>query len=96
MLLMSPQFLIGKIEAYVGARDYPRAFALADRVGKLELNDSQRRHFLMRQVKWNVRAGNMDAARESYQRLKNFAPTSTATAEAREAIKQAVLKKFEE
>ena len=96
MLLMSPAFLIGKIEALVGAGDYLRAFALADRLEKIELTDSQQRHVLLMQVRWNVRAGKMDAARVSYRELKSFAPTSTEAAEAREAIKEAVLKQFEQ
>jgi hypothetical protein len=50
---------------------------------------------MLMQVKWNVRAGKMDAARDGYQELKRMAPTSMATGEAREAIKQAVLKQFE-
>jgi hypothetical protein len=95
MLRTVPEFMIAKIETLVSSGDYVRAFTLVDQLRQLDLSERQKQYSMLMQVKWSVRAGRMDAARDVYQELKRIAPTSTATADAREAIKQAVLKQFE-
>ena len=59
----------------------------------MDMNQSQREELMLVQVEAMVKAGEMDAAGEVYEQLKETAPYSTATVGAREAIKEAVLGK---
>jgi hypothetical protein len=92
MLRMDPEFMSRKIEAYVEMGDCARAFTLAEQMRRVDMNEHRRRQLLLLQVKSRIKAGQMDRAREIYQELKKIAPYSTATVEAREAIKEAILR----
>jgi len=95
MLALTPDFLSTKIEAVIAAGDYDRGLALAEQLSQFEFSKRQEQQVLLKRVKWSTKAGKMDVARTVYQKLKRMAPTSTATAEAREVIKEAVLKQFD-
>jgi len=92
MLRMDSEFMSSKTEVYVEMGDYARAFTLAEQMRRVDMNDHQQRQLMLVQVKSRIKAGQMDKAREIYQELKKIAPYSTATVEAREAIKEAVLR----
>jgi len=90
MLRMDPEFMGTKIEAYAEMGDYARAFTLAEQMLRVDMNGHQRRQLMLAQVKSRIKAAQMDTARELYEELKKIAPYSTATVQAREAIKEAV------
>jgi len=92
MLRMDPEFMSAKIEAYVEMGDYARAFTLAGQMRQVDMNETQRRQLMLVQVRSRIKAGQMDKARDIYKELKKIAPYSTATVEAREAIKDAILR----
>ena len=92
LLRMDPEFMAAKIEAYVEMGDYDRAFTLAGQMRRVDMNEHQLRQLMLVQVKSRIKAGQMEAARKVYGELKKLAPYSTATVEAREAIKESVLK----
>jgi cytochrome c553 len=58
-----------------------------------DMNDGQRRLLIMTQVKVKLNEGDLPAAGKVYRQLKEFAPQSEETIEARELIKAAVIKK---
>jgi len=91
MLRMDPEFMAAKIEAYVEMGDYDRAFTLAGQMRHVDMNEHQLRQLMLVQVKSRIKAGQMEAARKVYGELKKIAPYSTATVEAREAIRDAIL-----
>jgi len=92
MLRMDPEFMATKVEAYTNMGDYARAFTLVEQMRRVDMSDNQRRQLLLVQVKCRIRAKQMDMARKVYEDLKKIAPYSTATVEARKAIKEAIIR----
>lgn len=90
MLRTVPGFLLAKMEALAAAGDHARTLVLAGQLGRMDLNQTQREHLMLVQVKAALKAGKMDVARDGYTQLKKIAPYSEATVEAREAITKAV------
>jgi hypothetical protein len=94
LLRVDPEFMAAKVEAYAGMGDHERAFTLARQMRQMDMNDVQCSRLMLVQVRASIKAGNMDAARDIYKELKELAPYSTATIAAREAITEAVKRKY--
>lgn len=92
MLRLDPEFMVSVIAVYANLGD-PRAAILAEQMLEADMNDGQRRVLIMTQVKVKLNEGDLPAAGQVYQKLKELAPQSEATIEARELIKAAVIKK---
>ncbi len=90
MLRTAPDFMIAKLAAHSGLEDYERVFALSEPALRMHMTGSQRGELMLLLVRSMVKAGKMDAARDLYGRMREEAPYSTPTAEAREAIVKAV------
>jgi hypothetical protein len=80
------------IEAYANMGDRERAFLLAEQMLKEEMHDGQRRILILTQVKTKINEGDLPAAGQIYQKLKQLSPQSDEVIEARELIKAAVIK----
>ena len=93
MLVITPDYLTAKAAAFGRAGDYLRGLTLCGQLSESGLSGQQEQEVLLGRVKMSIGAGQMDGARETYQKLKEIAPASPATAEAREAITKAVLGK---
>ena len=92
MLRLDPEFMVSVIAVYANLGD-PRAAILAEQMLEAEMNDGQRRLLIMTQVKVNLNEGDLPGAGKVYRKLKELAPQSEETIEARELIKAAVIKK---
>ncbi|MDP6629443.1 MAG: PA14 domain-containing protein [Kiritimatiellia bacterium] len=92
MLRLDPEFMVSVIAVYASMGD-PRATILAEQMLEAEMNEGQRRHLIMTQVKIKLNEGDLPAAAKVYQKLKKLAPQSEETIAARELIKAAVIKK---
>jgi len=92
MLRLDPEFMVSVIAVYAALGD-PRAAILAEQMLKTEMNDGQRRLLIMTQVKVKLNEGDLPGAGKVYRKLKELAPQSEETIEARELIKAAVIKK---
>jgi WD40 repeat protein len=90
MLVITPDYLTAKAAAFGRAGDYLCGLTLCGQLSESGLNGQQEQEVLLRRVKLSIQAGQMDGARETYQKLKAIAPASPATTEAREAITNAV------
>jgi len=90
MLQTVPVFMLAKMETVVAVGDDTRACTLGEQIGRMDLNQTQREQWMLMQVKAALKAGKMDAARDVYVKLKETAPYSQATIEAREAITKTV------
>ena len=92
MLRTITGFMIVRLELLGAMGDHARAYALAGQMRRMDMADSARRQLMLVQVKSRIKAGQMDAAREIYRELKETAPYSEETIEAREAIRETVLR----
>ena len=92
MLRLDPEFMVSAIAVYATLGD-ARAAILAEQMLEADMNDGQRRLLIMTQVKIKLNEGDLPAAGKVYQKLKELAPQSDETIEARELIKAAVIKK---
>jgi len=92
MLRLDPEFIVSVIAVYAALGD-PRAAILAEQMLKTEMNDGQRRLLIMTQVKVKLNEGDLPGAGQVYRKLKELAPQSEETIEARELIKAAVIKR---
>jgi hypothetical protein len=90
MLVITPEYLTAKAAAFGRAGDYLRGLTLCGQLSESGLSAPQEQELLLGRVKLSIGAGQMDGARETYQKLKAIAPASPVTAEAREAITNAV------
>jgi WD40 repeat protein len=93
MLVITPEFLTAKAAAFGRTGDYLRGLTLCGQLSGSGLSAPQEQEVLLRRVKLCIQVGQMDGARETYQKLKAIAPYSEATVKAREAITNAVRKK---
>jgi WD40 repeat protein len=91
MLRLDPEFMVSVIAVYANLGD-PRAAILAEQMLEADMNDGQRRLLIMTQVKIKLNEGDLPAAGKVYRKLKELAPQSEETIEARELIKAAVIK----
>ena len=92
MLRMDPEFMVSAIAVYASMGD-PRVAILAEQMLEAEMNDGQRRILIMTQVKIKLNEGDLPGAGQVYRKLKELAPQSEETIQARELIKAAVIKK---
>ena len=92
MLRLDPEFMVSVIAVYANLGD-PRAAILAEQMLEADMNDGQRRLLIMTQVKVKLNEGDLPGAGKVYRKLKELAPQSEETIEARELIKAAVIKK---
>ncbi|MCP4759337.1 MAG: hypothetical protein GY876_07760 [Planctomycetes bacterium] len=91
MLRLDPEFMVSVIAVYANLGD-PRAAILAEQILETDMNDGQRRLLIMTQVKVKLNEGDLTGAGQVYRKLKELAPQSEETIEARELIKAAVIK----
>ena len=92
MLCLDPEFMVSAVAVYASMGD-PRAAILAEQMLEADMNDGQRRLLIMTQVKIKLNEGDLPGAGKVYRKLKELAPQSEETIEARELIKAAVIKK---
>ncbi|MDC0157278.1 PA14 domain-containing protein [Verrucomicrobia bacterium] len=92
MLRLDPEFMVSVIAVYARMGD-PRAAILAEQMLEADMNDGQRRRLIMAQVTIKLNEDDLPAAGKVYRKLKELAPQSEETIEARELIKAAVIKK---
>ena len=92
MLRLDPEFMVSVIAVYARMGD-PRAAILAEQMLEADMNDGQRRRLIMAQVTIKLNEDDLPAAGKVYRKLKELAPQSEETIEARELIKAAVIKR---